>query len=392
MGTMKSRGLIFSKLFLLTVLLAPTSAFAQGNSAPDDLPVSRIEAGEGNEKISITVGTFEDNQAETAAERISRMIGQEVEASVTTLDLELGEVVAEDPAFDGVQSARGFLSRVKEKLGAVKREVKREVTLRLSREHLQKLKSKAVGWVANRSPNTWLWIRVGSNTGLATGAFLYLGHYPFTGAMAAGLSVLISSAVTAKLATRLNDFQNFTRIWNDTRAGAAIEKGKLDKDLKSIVVDEAHGLVNYGVIELLFTSALVGLRTGGFILLSKANLLGMPVPSVEVAGFLESFAWTMASQMVWDRGAGSLKNYLKLNGYSDEAADRLRIPYMALGSVVSVSSFTIMQGVDPMIGKIGLGLLGASGLAVTGYFESKVAKIKRGSGGASRCNDLAVRP
>jgi hypothetical protein len=99
----------------------------------------------------------------------------------------------------------------------------------------------------------------------------------------------------------------------------------------------------------------------------------------------------MASQMIWDRGAGSIKHFLKEKSLSDVQIERLRLPYMALGSIISVSSFTIMQGVDPTIGKIGLGFLGASGLAITGYFESKIAKVHRARG-ALRCNELTVNP
>jgi hypothetical protein len=380
-------------LILLTALLLPAlSAHAYSDTGAEDLPISQIESHGEKGTVSITVGTFENSQAEIAAERISRLIGQEVEASSGAMDLELGSVLSADPVMDFGQESIGFLSRLKQKLGANAQKVKRQVTLRLPIEHVRKLKSKSVGWIANSSPNTWLWIRIGSNTGIATGAFLFLGRYPFMGAMAAGLSILMGTTVTANLAVPMNDFQNFTRFWNRTKLGTEIEKGKLEKDFKMIALDEVHGLANYGILEIIFTSAVVGLRTGTLVLLQKAHLLNMTIPSFQVSEFLQSFAWTMVSQMIWDRGAGSLKSYLKLKGYSNEAIERIRIPYMAIGSVLSVSSFTIMQGIDPLIGKIGLGTLGASGVAITGYFESKVARAKARLSGTSICSELAESP
>ena len=106
-------------LILLTALLLPAlSAHAYSDTGAEDLPISQIESHGEKGTVSITVGTFENSQAEIAAERISRLIGQEVEASSGAMDLELGSVLSADPVMDFGQESIGFLSRLKQKLGA----------------------------------------------------------------------------------------------------------------------------------------------------------------------------------------------------------------------------------------------------------------------------------
>ena len=376
---------------LLSVFFTIQSALAAPGLQDSELPVSTLHAQGPGGEVSITVGSFEDQETEHASERISDFIRKESESAPQGMDLELGEVVELGSAATTQSQSSGFLTRLKGKLGSTASRVKKRGQLQLGAVPLAKMKRSVLNWTYERSPNTWMWIRISGNTGVATGAFLFLGHYPFLGAMAAGASILIGATATAKYATELNDFQNFTRVWKNSEFEKTIEKGRDARDFKMVALDELHGVANYSVIELMFTTTIVGLRTGMLVLLNKVHLVNMAVPQVQVGEFLESFAWTMASQMIWDRGAGSIKHYLKEKSLSDVQIERLRIPYMALGSIISVSSFTIMQGVDPTIGKIGLGFLGASGLAITGFFESKIAKAHRARG-ASRCNELTVNP
>ena len=389
-GMIQSRG----KAVLLSLLITIQSALA-GPVQDPEFPVSTLHSHGPGGEVSVTVGTFEDQDAELASERISDLIRQESERTPHGMDLELGEVVGADLNSEVLANApaeaKGFISRLKGKLGSTASRVKKRVQLQLGAVPIAKMRRSVLDWTYDRSPNTWMWVRIVGNTGVATGAFLFLGHYPLLGATAAGVSILIGATATAKYAAELNDFQNFSRVWKNTEFEKAIEQGRDARDFKMVALDELHGVANYSVIELMFTTTIVGLRTGMMVLLNKTQLLNMEVPKVHIGEFLESFAWTMGSQMIWDRGAGSIKHYLKERGLNDVQIERLRIPYMALGSIISVSSFTIMQGVDPSIGKIGLGVLGASGLAITGYFESKIAKAHRARG-ASRCNELTVNP
>jgi len=386
-GMKKSRGITL----LLLVLITLQSAVAAPPNQDVEIPVSTLHAQGPGGDVTVTVGTFEDQDANLAAERISDLIHKDEASAPQGMNLELGDVVEVGSLAQTQSESNGFVARLKGKLGSTAGRVKKRVQLQLGPEAIAKVKRNVLNWTYERAPNTWMWIRIVGNTGVATGAFLFLGHYPFLGAMAAGTSIMIGATGTAKYAADLNDFQNFNRVWKNTEFEKAVEQGRDERDFKMVVLDELHGVVNYSAIELMFTTTVVGLRTGMLLLLTKAHLLNMSVPKIHIGEFLESFAWTMASQMIWDRGAGSIKHFLKEKSLSDVQIERLRLPYMALGSIISVSSFTIMQGVDPTIGKIGLGFLGASGLAITGYFESKIAKVHRARG-ALRCNELTVNP